>query len=309
MPINTNSDNNVSLILQARHQLDEVLQNFDAHIVDGTIRERVKALVPVFHKLRGLGCVLVPDYDNSSARDRILAYFKLYPRYVISGDEILVVSGIQEYARRIRELRVQFGWKIASGTIISEDPETAALFPDVKVADYVLLDEVQDRDAAFRWNSANAIRREHISVRDKILKYLKANVGKAVTGEELRYLAGDKTEWARRVRELRTEFGWSVSSHQTGRPDLPVGTYVLETLEQLPEHDRKIKDYVQVAVLERDHFKCVECGWSHEDTQPSDPRTHLELHHIRHHARGGSNEADNLITLCNVCHKRHHSRH
>ena len=307
MPPNNHSNDNVSLILAARRQLDEVLRNFDALVVDGTIRDRVKALVPAFHKLRGLGCVLVPDHDNSSARDRILAYFKLYPHCVISGDEILVVSGIQEYARRIRELRVQFGWKIASGIIISEDPETAALFPNANVSDYVLLDEVQDRDAAFRWHSANSIRREDISVRDKILKYLKENVGKAVTGEELRYLAGDRTEWARRVRELRTEFGWSVSSHQTGRPDLPVGTYVLETLEQLPEHDRHIRDAVQVEVLERDHFRCVECGWRHEDARPSDPRTHLELHHVRHHANGGSNEADNLTTLCNVCHRRYHA--
>jgi hypothetical protein len=33
---------------------------------------------------------------------------------------------------------------------------------------------------------ANEIRRENIAVRDKILKYLRANVGQKVTGEELK---------------------------------------------------------------------------------------------------------------------------
>ncbi|WP_139153108.1 HNH endonuclease, partial [Enterobacter kobei] len=34
----------------------------------------------------------------------------------------------------------------------------------------------------------------------------------------------------------------------------------------------------------------------------------LELHHIEHHADGGENTLDNLITLCNVCHDEVHRR-
>jgi hypothetical protein len=148
----------------------------------------------------------------SAARDRILYYFRKYPGTTINGGELLVVSGIQEYARRLRELRVQFGWTIVSGVTIKEmredeHQEVPDELKSMKASEYVLLHAEQDRDAAHRWNVANTIRKQRGSVRDKILAFLRANVGQGVTNEELRYVAGDKTEWARRVRELRTEFG------------------------------------------------------------------------------------------------------
>lgn len=71
--------------------------------------------------------------------------------------------------------------------------------------DYVLIDENQGRGTAFRWNKANEIRRKKLCVRDKILEYMRFNVCKQITGEELRYVANNKSEWARRVRELRTK--------------------------------------------------------------------------------------------------------
>jgi 5-methylcytosine-specific restriction endonuclease McrA len=176
----------------------------------------------------------------------------------------------------------------------------------MKTSDYVLLDTEQDREAAHRWNVANTIRKQPGSVRDKILEFLRANVGRSVTGEELRYVANDKTEWARRVRELRTEVGWPVATKSTGRPDLPVGAYVLQSDRQSPEHDRLIPDDVRGEVLRRDGYECKRCSWSHKEWNPSDPR-HLELHHIEHHAKGGRNVKENLKTLCNVCHDKVHT--
>lgn len=210
----------------------------------------------------------------------------------------------------MRELRVQFGWAVASGVTIKEMSEDQdADIPNelmaMKPSDYVLLNELQDRDAAHRWNVANTIRKERGSVRDKILKYMRANVGKPVTNEELRYVAGDKTEWARRVRELRTEYGWPVATKSTGRPDLSVGVYVLQADRQSPEHDRHIADDIRREVLRRDGYKCQNCNWSHEEWNPSDPR-HLEIHHIKHHAKGGANVKENLKTLCTVCHDKIH---
>lgn len=296
-----------------RRELIELFERFEDYLRSGTLREKVIALVPAFRTLRDLGCSLIPVNIANSARERIIHYLTTYPNQIINGDELLVVSGIQEYARRIRELRVQYGWKIYSGVTIKELLQEESgigleAFVNMKPDEYVLADINQDRDAAFRWHTANTIRRGHDAVRDKILKYLKANVEQQVSGEELRYVAGNKTEWARRVRELRTEFGWSIVSKQSGRPDLPVGTYVLESLKQLPEHDRVIKDAVRCAVLERDHFQCVECGWNHEKSNPSDPRHNLELHHVNHHADGGENTEENLITLCNVCHDQKHAK-
>lgn len=305
-------------------ELQQLLADFANELVRPDLRERVRALIPSFDKIRALGVSLMPGHVDVGARDRILAYFLKYPRTVIDGDELMVVSGIGEWARRVRELRVEFGWAINSGATYKElasdlrsDGEDEALLAleqdlgvnpfSLKPEQYVLTSTEQDRDAAYRWNVLNSIRKSDGSVRDKILAYLTQNVGKPVLGEELRYLSPSKTEWARRVRELRTEFGWSVASRMSGRPDLAVGVYVLEHDRQARENDRKIKDPVRVKVLQRDAHKCRVCGWGYSERQYGDPRQFLELHHIEHHAKGGANEEENLITLCNVHHDEVHA--
>jgi 5-methylcytosine-specific restriction endonuclease McrA len=48
----------------------------------------------------------------SAAKDRIRAYFELKPNETITREEIQIVSGISEYARRIRELRNDEGMRI-----------------------------------------------------------------------------------------------------------------------------------------------------------------------------------------------------
>lgn len=295
-----------------RRKVEGLIRNFEAELQSGELRPKVLALVPIFHGLRDLGKALIPAEFAMAAKDRILYYFRKYPWTIINGDELLVVSGIQEYARRVRELRVQFGWTIASGVTIKEmredeDEEVSDDLKAMRPSEYVLLNAQQDREAALRWNVANTIRKQRGSVRDKILSFLRANVGRGVTGEELRYVAGDKTEWARRVRELRSEFGWPVATKSTGRPDLSIGVYVLQADRQSPEHDRHIPDDVRREVLRRDRYGCLECGWSHNEWNPSDPR-HLELHHVKHHAKGGENIKENLKTLCTVCHDKRHKK-
>jgi hypothetical protein len=291
-------------------KVESLIRNFDTELRSGTLRQKVLALVPVFNGLRDLGKALIPAQHASAARDRILYYFRQYPSTIIHGDELLVVSGIQEYARRVRELRVQFGWVIVSGVTIKEMREEEAEdvptdLGKMRPNEYVLLSTEADRDAAHRWHAANRIRRQGGSVRDKILSFLRENVGRGVTNEELRYVAGNRTEWARRVRELRTEQGWPIATKTTGRPDLGIGVYVLQSDRQSPAHDRITPDEIRRKVLRRDRYKCQECGWSHDEWNPSDPR-HLELHHIHHHVRGGDNVEGNLKTLCTVCHDKVH---
>lgn len=297
-----------------RKELLTLLEEYEEHLKRDSLREKVCALVPALFLLRSLGCSLIPSRLANTGRDRILAYFRKYPLTVISGDELAVVSGIDDWARRVRELRVQFGWRILNGLTAREmieegeltltDTETGAL----NNQKYILLSEEQDRELAHRWNVANSIRRTSLSMLEKILRYLKENVGRPVTGDELRYVAGDKTSWARRTRELRTEYGWSVHTRNTGRTDLPVGMYLLESLRQQEPHDRDIPDTVRVTVLDRDKHKCVNCSWHFGKKIPSDPRTSLELHHVQHHANRGENSAENLITLCNVCHDDIHRK-
>jgi len=296
-----------------RKELVDLLRNFKNELRIGDLRAKVRALIPACQLLKDLGSSLIPEKDASGARSRILFYFLKYPYSVIKGDELMVVSGIQEWARRVRELRVEFGWFIVSGLTAKEmkEEDKFALkgikLNDMNVDDYILLDTREDRDAAHRWNLANEIRRKELSVRSKILEFMRRNIGKAITGEELRYVAKDRTEWARRVRELRTEFGWPVVTKNTGRPDLQVGAYILEADRQSPKHDRKISDQLRCKVLRRDKYRCSKCDWNHKLWNRSDSR-HLELHHIKHHVRGGETKEENLITLCTVCHDAVHKR-
>lgn len=65
--------------------------------------------------------------------------------------------------------------------------------------------------------------------RARILRYLLVTRGKVVNKEELSGVSGIY-EWARRVRELRLEEGWPISSNEN-RSDLKPGEYVLESTE------------------------------------------------------------------------------
>ena len=304
---------NADIPEKIRMELVALLSDFEHKIREKDLRTKVLALIPAFHLLRDMGCSLIPKEEASAARDRIPAYFRKYPFVVIHGDELMVVSGIQDWPRRIRELRREYGWAIASGITLQEmSVEDDINEEDIgkntlKPEEYMLIDTVQDRDAALRWRIANDIRKKKAGIRQKIIDFLRENVGRPVTGEEIRYVANDRTEWARRVRELRTELGWPIVTRNTGRPDLKVGVYVLEQERQSPAHDRNIPDPIRRAVLVRDNYTCTKCGWSHKQWNPSDQR-HLELHHIKHHAKGGGNFEDNLIALCTICHDEIHRK-
>lgn len=103
-----------------RKQLLALITDFEHKLAEDSLREQVLSLIPANHLLRDLGSSLMHEEGCNSARDRILAYLIKYPRVIIHGDELMVVAGISEYARRIRELRVQFGWSVLSGTTLKE---------------------------------------------------------------------------------------------------------------------------------------------------------------------------------------------
>jgi 5-methylcytosine-specific restriction endonuclease McrA len=54
-------------------------------------------------------------------------------------------------------------------------------------------------------------------------------------------------------------------------------------------------------VLNRDNYTCQHCKGRRKDSK-------LEVHHIIYRSNGGSDEEDNLITLCHTCHKGVHSK-
>lgn len=296
-----------------RRALIELLTNFEHHLRNDGLRQQVQALVPAHRQLQDLGCSLLPQGSDLSARDRIIAYLRRFPGEVVDGNELMVVAGISEYARRVRELRVESGWPILSGITAREQRESdqeagesADLPPTMRPDQYLLVEDRQDRDAAHRWNMANRIRKSSAGVRDKLLQFFRANVGKPITSEELRYVAGNVSEWARRTRELRTEDGWPVVTRTSGDPSLPVGVYVLMRDEQAPAHDRHIPEIVRREVMRRDNWSCRwrGCGWPHGF--PASDQRYLEAHHIDYHHKGGDNSVENLITLCNLHHDETH---
>lgn len=52
-------------------------------------------------------------------------------------------------------------------------------------------------------------------------------------------------------------------------------------------------------VLNRDGYTCKCCHGKHKDSK-------LEVHHIVYRSHGGSDDAENLVTLCHTCHKALH---
>src|SRR6266498_2520324 len=105
-------------LMQARNELVSLIDNFLSLSKSEELRERVKALIPAFHILRKFGINIISKDAKMSARNRILVYLKKYPLIIIDSEELLVVYGITDYQRRIRELRVQFGWPILSGSTV-----------------------------------------------------------------------------------------------------------------------------------------------------------------------------------------------
>ena len=169
------------------------------------------------------------------------------------------------------------------------------------------MDSEPDDTAAKRWHIANRIRKEiEGGSKGRILRYLLANVGQVVTNEELVYVAKAK-EFGRRVRELRTEGGYAVATRFTGRPDLRMGGYVLESAQRRSEaYGRTIHFDGETRGYERDRSTCRLDGWNRNMWSRADPRI-LELHHVEEHVAGGPNIPENLIVLCSKCHDDIHA--
>lgn len=286
------------------HSLDTGLQEFQIAYTGLTLREKVLRLGEILVSTKALGVAVAraSGCDARGARERLRLYFVQHVGIPLEAIELEVVAGISEYGRRVRELRVQDGYKIVTGA--SSDPDVGL---SLKPTQYLLLEGAPDREAARRWHIANRIRREGGGGRERILKYLCENVGQVITSEELHYVSGGALEFGRRTRELRTEQGYAISTCYTGRPDLKQGEYVLESLDRIaPEHDRNIPIEVQRKVYARDENTCRVCRWSRELWTRADPRI-LELHHLKPHAERGENTLDNLIVVCSRCHDDIHA--
>jgi len=138
--------------------------------------------------------------------------------------------------------------------------------------------------------------------RAKLRDYFLANLGRVMDAQELRVAAGNISEWARRVRELRTEEGFQILTHHD-RAGLKPGEYLLENPKPQPAFARAISKETRAFVLDRNGFTCQMCGAVAGELHPYDPtrKTRLHIGHVIYKSLGGSDEASNLKAICSVC--------
>jgi len=138
--------------------------------------------------------------------------------------------------------------------------------------------------------------------RAKLRAHFLANIGRVMDSNELREVSGNTSEWARRVRELRTEEGYAILTHND-RSDLKPGEYLLLDANPLPASERGISKETRAYVLERDGYTCQMCGAVAGEPHPADPtrKTRLQIGHVIDKSMGGGDDPSNLRAICSVC--------
>lgn len=232
---------------------------------------------------------------GQGAKKRILDYLQEHLGQPVHGEELAAVSGIQEWARRVRELRVEDGYEIAELGASTYQLEAAE--PNVM--------------RARQWQLANEIRNSPGSAMQRIGRFLEANVGQVVTRKQVDYVA-DIAEGSRRVRELRDEHGWPIASH-IDEEALQPGEYRLLSSDPDDRRDplqRLYPENLRQQVFERDDYTCRECGRNRERALAAgDTRFYLEVHHqvavadeLAVMPKAERNDIENLVTLCHSDH-------
>lgn len=232
---------------------------------------------------------------GEGARAIIRDYFHGNVGRWIEGEEIAVVSGIGEWARRVRELRVQEGYDI-----------------EEQDGRYCLRHSQPDGKSAAHWETLHAIRQSDGSARDRILTLFTSHVGEVLGRNEIEYV-GKIKEGTRRLRELRDEFGWPIESH-IDDPALQPGQYRLVSANDEDRKDPRQRLYAEdlrAEIFKRDAYTCQKCRRDHERAQAAgDRRFYLEIHHRKAVAeeldslsKDQLNRPENLVTYCHGCHR------
>lgn len=138
--------------------------------------------------------------------------------------------------------------------------------------------------------------------RAKLRAYFLVHVGEVIDYRALQEVAGGRTEWARRVRELRQLEGYDI---RTDKDDsaLKPGQYMLASIKPRPVFADSISKETRAYVLDRNGFTCQMCGAAAGEPHPTDPnmKTRLHIGHIIDLSQGGTNDDTNLRALCSVC--------
>lgn len=238
---------------------------------------------------------------GEGARRRILTYLGEHVGQPVHGEELAAASGIHEWARRVRELRVEDGYEIA----------------ELGASTYRLESLVPDAVRAQQWQVANEIRKRPGSGRSRIEAFLEANVRQVVTREQLDYVSRI-AEGSRRVREIRDEAGWPINSH-IDEPDLSPSQYRLmsdDLADRREASQRLYPEDLRQQVFERDDYTCQVCQRNRDKAlSAGDTRFYLEVHHkvaiadeVASLPLAERHDIGNLVTLCHSDHLRETAR-
>lgn len=144
----------------------------------------------------------------------------------------------------------------------------------------------------------------HLGSKEKIRKFLLANIGRVIESHELQAAADGAVQYSRRLRELRDEEGWPILSHNDST-DLKPGQYLLR---EAPKKSRSvafargISAKLRAEVLDRNGFTCQMCGLTPGDIDPATGRkARLHVGHTVDKSHGGKDELTNLRALCSTC--------
>jgi hypothetical protein len=142
-------------------------------------------------------------------------------------------------------------------------------------------------------------RLSRMSASRRLRVFFEQRVGQVVTAKELQAAAGNVSEWARRVRELRDEHGLQILTHND-REDLSPGQYILVSLEARVVIARGMSSKLRTQILERDGFTCQVCGAGAGEDSGCEPgkRCRLQIDHLTPISQGGTDDPSNLRAVC-----------
>ncbi|GAA3947515.1 hypothetical protein [Actinoplanes auranticolor] len=203
--------------------------------------------------------------SGGGARKRILAHLMRHRGEWVGSDELAAVSGIGEWARRVRELRGELGYEIEEGggryRLMSEDPDTAR---------------------RVRFKTVTDVRNAGGSAVKRVQTLLETLVGQAVSAEELNRVARDK-DGAGVARQIRGRELLPIET-SADAPDLNPGDHRLVSVreaDRLHPSQRLFPEDLRRQVFSRDRFTCRSCRVGRLSSKlPQDQVFYLVVRHL-----------------------------
>ncbi len=214
----------------------------------------------------------------------------------VYGDELAAVSGIGEWARRVRELRVEDGYDI-----------------DEDSGKYRLRGADPDEQRRERWRVVGDVQEMDLPPQSRVEELLRRVVGTTVKVDELDRVAGSPTG-SRLARNLRDEDGLPIET-EADAADLNAGEYRLASHRdwaRLEPSQALFSEELRRRLFIRDRHRCSSCGQTRESTTSTelDP-FYLVVRHLDASGDGlfglsaeRINDLSKLITSCNRCASR-----